>query len=200
MKECSKMKYNDYIHYYDEAKAKKEFQFWADHKDEPDADKMRAIWTMANGGLKAVREHLFLSQTAFAEQFGLPKSSLQHWEAGHQTPPTYLMQLISYAALIDAKAYSVKDMQTITCPQNQDHKRLAAQALKYDAEDYEAFLDSVGDEAWMEPYLDTDAADAIRYILLDIFCDAHELYGSEDAVAARDECYEAFAKVDNRIN
>ena len=37
-----------------------------------------------------------MSQTAFANYFGIPRRTMQDWEAEKRTPPEYLVQLLIY--------------------------------------------------------------------------------------------------------
>ena len=44
--------------------------------------------------MKDFRKQTGLSQSKFAEYFGLPVRSVQEWEQGRRTPPEYLLKLL----------------------------------------------------------------------------------------------------------
>lgn len=44
--------------------------------------------------LKELREQTGLSQTEFAEYFGISVRTLQEWEQGRRKPPDYLVSLL----------------------------------------------------------------------------------------------------------
>lgn len=44
--------------------------------------------------MKDFRLSTGLSQSKFAEYFGLPLRTLQEWEQGRQNPPSYLLELL----------------------------------------------------------------------------------------------------------
>lgn len=44
--------------------------------------------------MKSFRLFTGLSQSKFAEYFGLPIRSLQEWEQGRRNPPEYLLELL----------------------------------------------------------------------------------------------------------
>lgn len=48
--------------------------------------------------IKEVRKKTGLSQRKFAEEFGIPVKTLQGWEIEKATPPSYVVNLIEYAA------------------------------------------------------------------------------------------------------
>ena len=44
--------------------------------------------------MKEFRLSTGLSQSKFAEYFGLPVRSIQEWEQGRKNPPSYLLELL----------------------------------------------------------------------------------------------------------
>lgn len=50
---------------------------------------------MKNTDIKNLRHQTGLTQAAFAKKYGIPLSTLQHWEQGHRIPPDYVVNLIS---------------------------------------------------------------------------------------------------------
>lgn len=44
--------------------------------------------------IKEFRKQTGLSQSKFADYFGLPVRTLQEWEQGRQNPPSYLLDLL----------------------------------------------------------------------------------------------------------
>lgn len=47
--------------------------------------------------IRLLRAGTSLSRTAFAERFGIPLRTLEDWEAGRRTPPSYVLNLLSLA-------------------------------------------------------------------------------------------------------
>ncbi len=44
-----------------------------------------------------IRQLTGLSQRAFAKQYGIPYRTIQDWELGKHTPPSYLLPLLEHA-------------------------------------------------------------------------------------------------------
>ena len=44
--------------------------------------------------IKEIRALTGLSQAKFAEKYGIPKRTLEEWEAGRMTPPQYTVDLL----------------------------------------------------------------------------------------------------------
>lgn len=44
--------------------------------------------------IKDIRKAADLTQREFAETYGIPIGTLQHWEAGERKPPEYVLQLL----------------------------------------------------------------------------------------------------------
>lgn len=53
--------------------------------------------------VKGIRTLTGLSQARFAEKYGIPKRTLEKWEQGETTPPTYLVKLLERAVKEDYK-------------------------------------------------------------------------------------------------
>lgn len=45
--------------------------------------------------IKEIRKAEGLSQSQFAKKYGIPLTTLQHWEQGFRNPPEYVISLIS---------------------------------------------------------------------------------------------------------
>ncbi len=53
------------------------------------------IWGHMLMEIKDIRNQTGLTQKEFAERFGIPVKTLQHWEAGESKPAPYLLHLIA---------------------------------------------------------------------------------------------------------
>lgn len=51
--------------------------------------------------IRELRAMTGLSQAAFAERYGIPKRSIENWEGGQRTPPSYLPKLLEKAIKYD---------------------------------------------------------------------------------------------------
>lgn len=51
---------------------------------------------MSENKIKKMRKSYGLSQTQFAKQFNIPLRTVQNWELGERTAPTYVYELIEY--------------------------------------------------------------------------------------------------------
>lgn len=55
--------------------------------------------TAGNGGkmkIKELRARTGLSQAKFAEKYGIPKRTIEDWEAGRHDPPAYVEDLLEF--------------------------------------------------------------------------------------------------------
>ena len=59
------------------------------HRSVNDNKKGEAMMTV-----KELRVKTGLSQSRFADRFGIPIRSVQHWEQGRQDPPSYVVSMI----------------------------------------------------------------------------------------------------------
>lgn len=46
--------------------------------------------------IKELRKAAGMTQKAFAEYFGIPRRTVEDWEADKRTPPPYLLDLMMY--------------------------------------------------------------------------------------------------------
>ena len=46
--------------------------------------------------VKEIRAKTGLSQAKFAEMYGIPRRSLENWEAGSRVPPDYVIDLLRF--------------------------------------------------------------------------------------------------------
>lgn len=44
--------------------------------------------------IKELRATTYMSQSAFAEYFGIPASTLRDWEHARRTPPSYVIEMM----------------------------------------------------------------------------------------------------------
>ena len=86
---------------FDRYVAERGWQSWMDaYADQGDSAVLTAltrVWEMARGGVRAIRAQLGISQVAFAAAFRVPRRSVENWESGASSPPTYLPMLLGYA-------------------------------------------------------------------------------------------------------
>jgi len=50
--------------------------------------------------VKEIRADLGMTQQKFSDYFGIPKRTIQDWERGLRTPPTYVIRLLNLAAAV----------------------------------------------------------------------------------------------------
>lgn len=48
--------------------------------------------------VKALRLRLGLTQTGMTERFGIPRRTIQEWEAGRRIPPEYVLRMLEALA------------------------------------------------------------------------------------------------------
>ena len=63
---------------------------------------LEIIHDMAHRGIKAIRAVTGLSQQAFGEAYGIPRRSIQNWESGINSAPTYTVMHLGFAVVTDA--------------------------------------------------------------------------------------------------
>lgn len=51
--------------------------------------------------IRAIRKETGLSQAAFGTRFGIPKRTIQDWEAGLRTCPAYVAEMLEYLSRTD---------------------------------------------------------------------------------------------------
>ena len=71
--------------------------------------------------IKELREELGLSQRAFAQRYRIPLRSIENWEGGQRTPPSYVLELLEKAVKNDLLIIRVAEACAgelgIDCPQ-----------------------------------------------------------------------------------
>lgn len=67
--------------------------------DACDADTFDAIYTMAHGGMKAIRARTGLSQVKFATKFGFHRRNVERWEVCDRTEPQYIDIMLAYIVM-----------------------------------------------------------------------------------------------------
>lgn len=69
-----------------------------------------AIYTMAHGGISAIRSVTGMSQISFSAAYGIPRRSVENWERDSsetreaREAPSYTQMLLGYAVLTDQLA------------------------------------------------------------------------------------------------
>jgi len=76
--------------------AERGYQDWMDNYENV-AEVLEAIYELAHFTIKQTREKRNISQAAFGRIFTVPVRTLQNWDAGIRTPPTYIKLLLDYA-------------------------------------------------------------------------------------------------------
>ena len=51
--------------------------------------------------IREIRQLTGLSQVKFAERYGIPRRTIEGWEAGERTPPDYVVKLLERAVKMD---------------------------------------------------------------------------------------------------
>ena len=64
--------------------------------------------------VKDLRLRTKLSQTSFADYFGIPVRSLQEWEQDRRTPPPYLVPLLYRLLVSEKQITEFKNMEVKT--------------------------------------------------------------------------------------
>lgn len=57
----------------------------------------------ASEQIKDIRSATHLSQASFAEQYNIPKRTIENWESGTRIPPEYIVELLSSKVISDKK-------------------------------------------------------------------------------------------------
>lgn len=70
--------------------------------DLADTFTLDSVYDMAYGGVRRIRTVIGLSQISFAEQYQIPRRSLEAWETGTRVPPSYTVKMLGYSVLTDA--------------------------------------------------------------------------------------------------
>lgn len=64
------------------------------------ADALGNIWDVAHMSTRDIRQHLGLTQAAFAERFCIPRRTVEGWESGRTTPPYVVLLLAESAGML----------------------------------------------------------------------------------------------------
>ena len=70
--------------------------------DEP-ADALGNIWDVAHLTTRDIRQHLGLTQAAFAERFCVPRRTVEGWESGRTTPAYIVLMLAELTGILKVK-------------------------------------------------------------------------------------------------
>ena len=94
--------------------AERGWQGWMDEFGEEDTSSiirvLDAIYTMAHGGIAAIRSVTGMSQIIFSAAYGIPRRSVENWERDSsetreaREAPSYTLMLLGYAVLTDQLA------------------------------------------------------------------------------------------------
>ena len=91
--------------------AERGWQGWMDEFGEEDTSSiirvLDAIYTMAHGGIAAIRSITGMSQVNFSAAYGIPRRSVENWERDSsetREAPSYTQMLLGYAVLTDQLA------------------------------------------------------------------------------------------------
>ena len=63
-------------------------------------DSLGNIWDVAHLTTRDIRQHLGLTQAAFAERFCVPRRTVEGWEARRTTPPYVVLLLAESAGML----------------------------------------------------------------------------------------------------
>ncbi|OHX28316.1 hypothetical protein Javan273_0003 [Streptococcus phage Javan273] len=101
------MKFELFKTLYDEAIESENLEYfiaergWQDWMEDYQADEIAIILTkiynLATNELKDTRD---VSRAEFARQYNIPARTLQDWDLGKRTPPTYVKMLLDYATFM----------------------------------------------------------------------------------------------------
>lgn len=69
------------------------------------ADALGNIWDVAHLTVRDIRQHLGLTQAAFAERFCIPRRTVEGWEARRTTPPYVVLLLAESAGMLTLVRY-----------------------------------------------------------------------------------------------
>lgn len=65
-------------------------------------DSLGNIWDVSHMTTRDIRQHLGLTQAAFAERFCVPRRTVEGWEARRTTPPYVVLLLAESAGMLKA--------------------------------------------------------------------------------------------------
>ena len=67
------------------------------------ADALGNIWDVAHLTTRDIRQHLGLTQAAFAERFCVPRRTIENWEYKNKIPTYYILALAELVGLLKVK-------------------------------------------------------------------------------------------------
>lgn len=67
------------------------------------ADALGNIWDVAHLTTRDIRQHLGLTQAAFAERFCVPRRTVEGWESGRTTPAYIVLMLAELTGILKVK-------------------------------------------------------------------------------------------------
>lgn len=67
------------------------------------ADALGNIWDVAHLTTRDIRQHMGLTQAAFAERFCVPRRTIENWEYKNKNPTYYILAIAELAGLLKVK-------------------------------------------------------------------------------------------------
>lgn len=67
------------------------------------AEALENIWDVAHLTTRDIRQHLGLTQVAFAERFCIPRRTVENWEYKDKNPTYYILALAELVGLLKVK-------------------------------------------------------------------------------------------------
>ena len=67
------------------------------------AESLGNIWDVAHMTTRDIRQHLGLTQAAFAERFCVPRRTVENWEYKDKNPTYYILAIAELAGLLKVK-------------------------------------------------------------------------------------------------
>lgn len=67
------------------------------------AESLGNIWDVAHMTTRDIRQHLGLTQAAFAERFCIPRRTVEGWESGRTTPAYIVLMLAELTGILKIK-------------------------------------------------------------------------------------------------
>lgn len=64
------------------------------------ADALGNIWDVAHMSTRDIRQHMGLTQAAFAERFCIPRRTIEGWESGGKDKPYFVLALAELAGML----------------------------------------------------------------------------------------------------
>lgn len=67
------------------------------------AESLGNIWDVSHMTTRDIRQHLGLTQAAFAERFCVPRRTVEGWESGRTTPAYIVLMLADISGIVKIK-------------------------------------------------------------------------------------------------